>query len=116
GSQDFHETVIDLFGVYDAKSTFPFSSLATGHSLLRSEGQGQPLFVATSTAVWESDESKYGVIEGDKKLFATVGGYWACFNLRLDPAEHSPTPLWFCKGMDRELLHEFPDLKPRPGF
>ncbi len=113
GSQDFHETVIDLFGEYDARSTFPFSSLATGHSLLREEGQGLPLFVATSTAVWESDESKYGVIEGDKKLFATAGGYWACLNLKTDPFERAVASLHFCRGMDTLLLHEFPELKPR---
>lgn len=113
GSQDFNATMVDLLGAYDARASFPFASLATGHSLFRDEGRGLPMFAATSTAVWQSDESKFAVISGAHKLIGTAGGYWACHDLVLDPKEHDNRALRQC-NMTKELLAEFPELKPPP--
>ncbi|MEO8876864.1 MAG: sulfatase-like hydrolase/transferase [Polyangiaceae bacterium] len=112
GSQDLNATIIDLFGVTDARPTFPYASLATGHSLLRPPGPAEPLYVATSTAVWEADDPKYGVIFNGRKLVTSQAGDWSCYVIAFDPKEGNWRPNTACGSeMVNDLAHEFPGLK-----
>ncbi|HEX7663152.1 MAG TPA: hypothetical protein VF407_01510, partial [Polyangiaceae bacterium] len=115
-SQDLNATVVDLLGAYDARASFPYADLATGHSLFRDEGRGHPLFVATSTAVWESDDSKYGEINGDLVDMTSegTGNNWRCFDLAHDPAEHRSLPQQKCPGMAAAVMKEFPGVLTAP--
>ena len=114
GSQDLNATMVDLFGETDARPTFPFASLATGHSLLRAPGASDPpLYVATSTAVWEADDPKYGVIENGKKLVTSQAGNWDCYVLGTDPKEHTWRNPSVCgQEMSNGVMQAFPGLKP----
>lgn len=114
GSQDLNATMVDLFGETDARPTFPFASLATGHSLLRAPGASDPpLYVATSTAVWEADDPKYGVIENGEKLVTSQAGNWDCYVLGTDPKEHTWRNPSVCgQEMSNGVMQAFPGLKP----
>lgn len=116
GSQDLNATVLDLFGVYDVRSTFPYADLATGYSVFRDEGRGHPLFVATSTAVWASDDSKYGEIHGNLVDVTSEGkgNNWRCFDLSRDPHEHNPMSQLKCPGMADEIMREYPGVLAAP--
>jgi hypothetical protein len=89
--QDVHETVVDLLGVEDARSTLPFASLVTGRSLLRPRpaGEGPTALLATATSVWEPDDARFGATAGERALVGAPGA-WACFDTARDPHERSP--------------------------
>ncbi|HTB76870.1 MAG TPA: sulfatase-like hydrolase/transferase [Polyangiaceae bacterium] len=91
--QDVHETVVDLLGVEDSRSTLPFASLVTGRSLLRSRpgGEGPTALLATATSVWEPDDARFGATAGERALVGAPGA-WACFDMARDPRERSPLP------------------------
>ncbi len=54
------------------------------------------MLLATSTAVWEPDDARYGVMRGDLALFGGPDGAWRCFDIAHDPAEHVPRPASAC--------------------
>jgi hypothetical protein len=84
--QDVHETVVDLLGVEDARAQLPRASLVEGRSLLRPI-QGEPtVLLATSTAVWEPDDARFGARVGGRTVIGAPGA-WQCFDTGRDPGE-----------------------------
>jgi membrane-anchored protein YejM (alkaline phosphatase superfamily) len=87
--RDVHETVVDLLGVEDARARLPLAGLVEGRSLLRPL-QGDPsALLATSTAVWEPDDARFGVISGNRVLIGSPNA-WQCFDTGRDPGEERP--------------------------
>jgi hypothetical protein len=87
-TQDVYATVLDLFGVLDQKSSFPFTERLTGRSLLRPPPPGEPLILlSTKSGVWQPDVAKFGAMRGDLLAVRTdVGGY-VCYDAQLDPRQ-----------------------------
>jgi hypothetical protein len=97
-TQDVHATVIDLVGAYDARSTLPLSTQTAGRSLLRPRPRASEpaALLATSTAVWEPDDARYGVMRGDQVLISSAARSWSCFDLKGDPEQRDPHPAETC--------------------
>jgi hypothetical protein len=90
-SQDVHATVLDVLGVLDQRRAFPFADRLTGRSLLRPAPQEEPrVLLSTASGVWEPDDAKYGVMQGDLLAVKSAGGAWWCFDIKSDPGEHDP--------------------------
>jgi len=106
-AQDVHQTVVDLFGLEEARARLPLASLVTGRSLLRPRGADPVMLLATSTAVWEPDDARYGAMLGDRVLFGGPTGPWACFDLAADPGERAPRPAGECGGLLVVAKREF---------
>jgi arylsulfatase A-like enzyme len=98
-AQDVHETVVDLFGLEDARATLPLSQLVTGRSLLRPR-EDDP-------TVWEPDDARFGVMRGDELFFGGPTGKWQCYDVRRDPGEHAPGPAEGCGGLVEVARREF---------
>jgi hypothetical protein len=111
-TEDVHETVVDLLGLEDARATLPFASDVNGRSLLRRrDASRDPIALfATSTAVWEPDDARFGVAQREKKLWGAPGLSWSCYDMRLDPRELRPLPAAAC-GADLAAAAKraFPD-------
>jgi glucan phosphoethanolaminetransferase (alkaline phosphatase superfamily) len=90
-SQDVHATVLDLLGVLDQRGRFPFADRLTGRSLVRTPSPEEPrVLLSTASGVWEPDDAKYGVMQGDLLAVKSASGAWWCFDIRADPGEHNP--------------------------
>jgi len=87
--QDVHETVVDLLGVEEARAQLPLASLVTGRSLLRPLRTEPTVLLATSTAVWEPDDARFGAMVGGRALIGSPGS-WQCFDAERDPGEQHP--------------------------
>jgi glucan phosphoethanolaminetransferase (alkaline phosphatase superfamily) len=94
--QDVHETIVDLFGLEESRGSLPYAQLVTGRSLLRPWSGEPTMLLATSTAVWEPDDARYGVMRGDLALFGGPDGAWSCFDLARDRSERMPRPASAC--------------------
>jgi hypothetical protein len=112
GSQDLNATLVDLLGAYQARSTFPFSNLATGQSLLRPQGVPETLYMSTSTAVWEADDPKYGGVLANRVVVTSQAGDWDCYLLAIDPHESTWRPPSACGEIPNGVMHAFPGLRP----
>jgi hypothetical protein len=97
-AQDVHATLVDLLGLDEARSTLPQAGLVRGRSLLRARplSPEPSALLATSTAVWEPDDARYGVMRGDKLLVSSAQRSWVCFDLLRDPDEHKALPAPAC--------------------
>ena len=90
-TQDVNATVLDLMGAFDLRGTFPYAERLTGRSLLRRPPPGEPrVLMSTASGVWEPDDAKYGVMQGDVLAVRSAGGAWWCFDIRADPRETQP--------------------------
>jgi arylsulfatase A-like enzyme len=91
-AQDVHATLVDLLGLHDAAGALPEAAHVGGRSLLRAwKSNAEPFaLLATSTAVWEPDDARYGVMHGDRVLISSAERAWTCFDLHDDPGEHVP--------------------------
>jgi arylsulfatase A-like enzyme len=90
-SQDVHATLLDLLGVYDQRGGFPFTDRLTGRSLLRPASRDEPkVLLSTASGVWEPDDPKYGVMEGDLLAVKASSGAWWCYDIHADPGEQNP--------------------------
>jgi hypothetical protein len=105
-------TLVDLLGAYQARSTFPFSNLATGQSLLRPQGVPETLYMSTSTAVWEADDPKYGGVLANRVVVTSQAGDWDCYLLAIDPHESTWRPPSACGEIPNGVMHAFPGLRP----
>jgi len=94
--QDLHETIVDLLGLEESRAALPFAALVTGRSLLRPWSSEPTMLLATSTAVWEPDDARYGAMRGDLAVFGGPDGAWRCFDLAHDPGERAPRPASAC--------------------
>ena len=89
-SQDVNATVLDLFGVLGERGSFPFADRLTGRSLLRRPPGDEPMvLMSTASGVWEPDDAKYGVMQGDLLAVRSASGTWWCYDMKTDPAEIS---------------------------
>jgi glucan phosphoethanolaminetransferase (alkaline phosphatase superfamily) len=98
-TQDVHATVVDLFGLHLAQETLPFAGELAGRSLLRPRVGEPMMLLATSTAVWEPTDARYGVLWGERVLVGSPAATWTCFNLARDPGEANPLPAERCGEM-----------------
>ena len=90
-SQDVNATVLDLLGVLGDRRSFPFAERLTGRSLVRRPGTEEPrVLMSTASGVWEPDDAKYGVMQGDLLAVKSAGGAWWCYDVQTDPEERSP--------------------------
>jgi hypothetical protein len=98
-TQDIHETIVDLLGLEQDRASFPLSHLVTGRSLLVPR-RGEPVaLLATSTSVWEPDDARYGVMQGQRLVAGGPTGAWVCFDLAADPREKAPRPAGLCPDL-----------------
>jgi glucan phosphoethanolaminetransferase (alkaline phosphatase superfamily) len=90
-TQDVNATLLDVMGVLGARATLPFADRLGGRSLIRPPPPGEPrMLLSTASGVWEPDDAKYGVMQGDVFAVRSAGGVWWCFDLRVDPEERTP--------------------------
>jgi hypothetical protein len=91
-TRDIHATILDLFGVYDARGTFPFASRLLGRSLLRPPSDdGIAVPMSTASGVWQPDISRYGAMSGDLLVVQSPGrGPAQCYDTATDPGEKAP--------------------------
>jgi hypothetical protein len=93
--QDVHETVVELLGQEDARATLPFAGQIRGRSLLRPFWGEPTALLTTTTAVWWSDEPRFGAMHGGLALIGGPGA-WKCHDTRLDPQEEHALPEGAC--------------------
>jgi len=111
-TQDVHETVVDLLGLEEERSRLPLASLVAGRSLLRPRGDDPTVLLATSTAVWEPDDARFGVMHGGQLVVGGPTGSWACFDLAADPGERAPRPAEQCGHLLAVARREFQGRAP----
>jgi hypothetical protein len=104
--QDVHETLVDLLGAEDARASLPLASLVTGRSLLRPLHGEPTALLATSTAVWEPDDARFGAIQGDRALIGAPGA-WRCFDTNRDPTERQPLEEAACTDLRERVRQRF---------
>jgi arylsulfatase A-like enzyme len=94
-SQDINATIVDLFGVGDARGSLPWAAHVNGRSLLRiRDARDEPFaFVATATGVWEPFDPWFGILRRETAYIGPAGAPWACYDLAHDPGEQSPLPV-----------------------
>jgi glucan phosphoethanolaminetransferase (alkaline phosphatase superfamily) len=109
-TQDIHATLLDLFGVFDARPSLPFAAALTGRSLLRPPPPGEPIaLMSTMTGVWETDPTYYGATQGSRVVMTSSRGAPICFDLARDPGERSPLPPGSCPALEAALRDGFPE-------
>jgi glucan phosphoethanolaminetransferase (alkaline phosphatase superfamily) len=101
---DVSATVVDLLGLWDARSTLPFASRVHGRSLLRRRAPEEPVvYLSISSAVWEADGLCRGLMQGKRVLIETRGGGRDCYDLAADPGEQHKLPAAACGALDASL-------------
>ncbi len=107
-TQDVHATVVDLFGLDGAHAALPYGDKVVGRSLLRPRTTEPKMLLATSTAVWEPTDARFGVMLGERVLVGSPIASWSCFDLVRDPSERKPLPAERCADLlevaQRELV------------
>jgi len=100
-SRDVNATILDLLGVFDARSGFPFSGRILGRSLLRAPPAGaEPVVpMSTGSGVCDPDISKYGAMSGDLLAVRSPGSRWDCYDVKKDPAERVKTKASVCANL-----------------
>jgi hypothetical protein len=99
-TRDVNATVLDLFGVLDARPSFPFADRLLGRSLLRPpEPEDPPVPLSTVSGVWQPDVSKYGIMMGDVLVVRPATPRWDCYDAKIDPSQHARANDWRCLGL-----------------
>jgi hypothetical protein len=93
--QDAHATMVDLLGLAGAQPGLPLAASVGGRSLLRPFAGEATALLATSTAVWEPDDARFGAMRAGRALVGAPGA-WECFDTVSDPTEHRPLPAAAC--------------------
>jgi hypothetical protein len=89
-TRDVNATILDLFGVFDARSEFPFAARLLGRSLVRFPRGDEPVVpMSTASGVWEPDIVKYGAMSGDLMAVRSPGSSWGCYDAKKDPGERT---------------------------
>ena len=106
---DVNATIVDLFGLGEARATLPFAN-RDARSLVDPAGwQGDRItLLSTSTAVWDQDDERNGVMLGDRLLVGAPTHPWTCFDIAHDPNELFPLPPERCGPAMREASKAFP--------
>ena len=106
-TQDVHATLVDLLGLHDARGALPLGALLSGRSLLRESSGEPPYLLATSTAVWEPDDARFGVMEGERMLVGSPASTWTCFDMTRDPLQRAASPIAACGAMPELAARAF---------
>jgi hypothetical protein len=94
-TRDVNATILDLLGVLDQRSAFPFADRLFGRSLVRPAAEGDPAVpMSTASGVWEPDLAKYGAMAGDLLAVRSPGSHWDCYDAKKDPRQrvHAKDP------------------------
>ncbi len=112
---DVHQTVVAALGLSTARASMPLASRAHGRSLFAPRVPEQDPFalLSTSTAVWEPDDPRFGVVYRDRKLWGPPGAPWKCFDLSRDSGEHFPRTGSDCDELLNVARFGFPTQAPR---
>ncbi|MGH7271916.1 MAG: hypothetical protein ACREJ3_15915, partial [Polyangiaceae bacterium] len=87
-TRDVNATILDLFGVLDSRSEFPFGDRLFGRSLLRlAPAEDAPVPMSTASGVCDADDPKYGIMEGDVLAVHSAGSPWVCYDAAVDPRQ-----------------------------
>jgi hypothetical protein len=94
---DVHATLVDWMGLGAVRSSLPFAN-PDARSLIDERGwTSEPLaLMSTATAVWEEDDARFGVMQGERLLVSAAGQPWACFDIEHDQGEWSPLAPELC--------------------
>jgi hypothetical protein len=113
-SQDVHATIVDLFGVDEAKASLPLANLVGGHSLLKPRWAFRDTvkLVSTSTSVWEPDNAWFGAMQGERVVMGTLSATWRCFDLGRDPREETDLGGDACAPLVRATREAWPSGGP----
>ena len=106
---DVNATILDLFGVDAAtRAKLPFAN-RDARSLVDKEGwQGDRLtLLSTSTAVWDQDDERNGVMQGDWLLVGAPTRPMTCFDIAHDPNEAQPLAPERCGPVMRDAMKAF---------
>ena len=106
---DVNATIVDLFGLSAARATLPFAN-ADARSLVAKPGWlgDRITLLSTSTAVWDQDDTRNGVMLGERLLVAAPGQPWTCFDMVRDPNQQAPLPPERCGPAMRDATRAFP--------
>ena len=108
-TQDVHETIVDLLGLEGARASLPYADRVDGRSLLRPFAGDPTVLLATTTAVWEADDARYGATRGEAALIGAPAA-WACFDTARDPEERHPGPEQACGALGDAMRRGFGDV------
>jgi hypothetical protein len=114
-TRDVHATVLDLFGVLDARSTMPFAGELFGRSLLRPRPMIEPMVpLSTASGVWEPNDPQYGEMRGDSIVIGAPSSTWVCYDTKRDPQEFYPHPGIDCGAQMLDAGEkDFPGVVPK---
>ncbi|MDB5215398.1 MAG: Choline-sulfatase [Myxococcaceae bacterium] len=106
---DVNATIVDLFGIGAARGTLPFAN-AEARSLVASPGWlgDRITLLSTTTAVWDQDDARNGVMLGERLLVGAPGQAWTCFDMKRDPAQQHPLAPEQCPAAMRDATKAFP--------
>lgn len=106
---DVNATIVDLFGLGAARATLPFAN-REARSLVGPAGwQGDRVtLLSTTTAVWDQDDERNGVMLGDRLLVGAPTRPWTCFDIAKDPNELLALPPERCGPSMRDAAKAFP--------
>jgi arylsulfatase A-like enzyme len=110
--QDVHATIVDLLGLTRARATLPYAGLVTGRSLLRPHEPGRDpvVLLATTTAVWEADDTRYGAQYREQVVIGSPSSTWRCLDMKRDPGEHAWLPAARCGKLVDAARSAFADV------
>ena len=105
---DVNATIVDLFGLGAARGTLPFAN-GDARSLVAKPGwHGDRItLLSTSTAVWDQDDARNGVMLGEHLLVAAPGQPWTCFDMARDPNQQQALAPERCGPAMRDATRAF---------
>jgi membrane-anchored protein YejM (alkaline phosphatase superfamily) len=110
--QDVQATLLDLFGVLDAREKLPFGDLMTGRSLVRRRPAVEPLVpMSTTSAVYEDDDAVYGIRQGELLAVATEVHPFRCYDNKFDPRQQRTVPIERCKPLIEAARATFREVR-----
>jgi hypothetical protein len=106
---DVNATIVDLLGLGEARSALPFANREARSLVDKAGWQGDRItLLSTSTAVWDQDDERDGVMLGDRLLVGAATQPWTCFDIQHDPNELLPLPPERCGPAMRAASKAFP--------
>lgn len=107
---DVNATIVDLLGLGAVHDTLPYAN-PDARSLIDKRGwlAAEPAtLLSTTTAVWEQDDVRNGVMLGNRLLVGGPSRSWTCFDITEDPGEVVPRSVDRCGKRMRDAAKAFP--------
>lgn len=98
-SQDVNATIMDLFGVLDARASFAHGDRMTGRSLVRPRQPDPEVALSTTSGVWDDDDPNYAIMRGELILIGSDSHPWWCYDMRTDPNQRAALAASDCGGL-----------------